>query len=160
MHVDEVLTRIVVAGAPTVANDVRLYLPRMFHLAIKRKRIDSNPPYGFEVADAGGTEQAKSRWQRAQELQTLAERMRTTPNFGRQNELAVRLPSSRCSRSAATACSQRGYSCANGSVGGTPTAPPSFEPGHPERRAQAGAAEGLRALRRAPRPSSFLGALD
>lgn len=31
VHIDEVLTRIVAAGAPTVANDVRRYLLRMFH---------------------------------------------------------------------------------------------------------------------------------
>lgn len=98
VHIDEVLTRIVAAGAPTVANDVRRYLLRMFHFAVKRKWIDSNPAYGFEVADAGGTEQAKSRWLTTHELQTLAERMRSTPNFGRQNELAVWLLLALCVR--------------------------------------------------------------
>ena len=98
VHIDEVLTRIVAAGAPTVANDVRRYLLRMFHFAVKRKWIDSNPAYGFEVADAGGTEQAKRRWLSTHELQTLAERMRSTPNFGRQNELAVWLLLALCVR--------------------------------------------------------------
>jgi integrase len=98
VHIDEVLTRIVAAGAPTVANDVRRYLLRMFHFAVKRKWIDSNPAYGFEVTDAGGTEQAKSRWLCTQDLQTLADRMRSTPNFGRPNELAVWLLLALCVR--------------------------------------------------------------
>jgi hypothetical protein len=62
IHIDDVLTRIVSAGAPTVANDVRRYLLRMFHFAVKRKWFASNPAYRFEVSDACGTEPAKSRW--------------------------------------------------------------------------------------------------
>lgn len=98
VHIDQVLTRIVAAGAPTIANDVRRHLLRMFHFAVKRKWIDANPAYGFEAADAGGTELARSRWLSTPELQTLAERMRTTPNFGRQNELAVWLLLALCVR--------------------------------------------------------------
>lgn len=55
-HIDKVLTRIVDAGAPTVANDALRYLSRMFHFAVKRRWIDANPASGFEISDAGGTE--------------------------------------------------------------------------------------------------------
>ena len=67
------------AGAPTVANDARRYLHRMFHFAVKRKWIELNPVHGFSTFDAGGTEKAKSRWLTGKELTTLAEAMRTTP---------------------------------------------------------------------------------
>lgn len=62
IHIDNVLARIVAAGAPTVANDARRHLHRMFHFAVKRKWIGLNPVDGFSTFDAGGTEKAKSRW--------------------------------------------------------------------------------------------------
>lgn len=98
IHIDDVLTRIVFAGAPTVANDARRYLHRMFHFAVKRKWIELNPVHGFSTFDAGGTEKAKSRWLTGKELTTLAEAMRTTPSFGRPNELAVWLLLALCVR--------------------------------------------------------------
>ncbi|WP_428422648.1 tyrosine-type recombinase/integrase [Methylibium sp.] len=98
IHIDDVLMRIVSAGAPTVANDARRYLHRMFHFAVRRKWIELNPVYGFSTFDAGGTEKAKSRWLTTKELNTLAEAMRTTPNFGRPNELAVWLLLALCVR--------------------------------------------------------------
>ena len=89
VHIDDVLTRIVMAGAPTVANDALRYLFRMFHFAVKRKWIEANPAYGFEISDAGGTETPRERWLNRQELAALAEAMQTTENFGRINELAT-----------------------------------------------------------------------
>ena len=89
VHIDGVLTKIVAAGAPTVANDAMRYLFRMFHFAVKRKWIDSNPVYGFEIADAGGTETSRDRWLSREELSVLAQPMRETATFGRLNELAV-----------------------------------------------------------------------
>jgi hypothetical protein len=77
VHIDDVLTRIVKAGAPTVANDALRYLFRMFHFAVKRKWIETNPAYGFEISDAGGTETPRERWLNRQELTALAEAMRT-----------------------------------------------------------------------------------
>ena len=77
------------AGAPTAANDAMRYLFRMFHFAVKRKWIDSNPVYGFEIADAGGTETSRDRWLSREELSVLAQPMRETATFGRINELAV-----------------------------------------------------------------------
>jgi len=71
VHVDQVLTRIVDAGAPTVANDALRYLFRMFHFAVKRRWTDFNPVAGFELSDAGGTEMARQRWLKRDELASL-----------------------------------------------------------------------------------------
>lgn len=98
VHIDGVLTRIVAAGAPTVANDALRYLFRMFHFAVKRKWIDSNPVYGFEISDAGGTEKSRVRWLSREELAALSKAMHKTPNFGRLNELAVWLLLALCVR--------------------------------------------------------------
>jgi len=98
VHIDGVLTKIVAGGAPTVANDAMRYMFRMFHFAVKRKWIDSNPVYGFEISDAGGTEQSRVRWLNREELAALAKAMRETPNFGRLNELAVWLLLALCVR--------------------------------------------------------------
>jgi integrase len=89
IHVDDVLNRIVTAGAPTVANDALRYMFRMFHYAVKRKWIESNPAYGFEISDAGGTEVPRERWLSRDEIAALAKAMTDTANFGRINELAV-----------------------------------------------------------------------
>ena len=98
VHIDGVLTKIVAGGAPTVANDAMRYLFRMFHFAVKRKWIESNPVYGFEISDAGGTERSRDRWLNREELAALAQAMRETPNFGRLNELAVWLLLAICVR--------------------------------------------------------------
>jgi len=98
VHIDRVLTKIVAGGAPTVANDALRYLFRMFHFAVKRKWIESNPAYGFEISDAGGTEKSRSRWLNREELAALAKAMRETPNFGRLNELATWLLLALCVR--------------------------------------------------------------
>lgn len=98
VHIDGVLTKIVAAGAPTVADDAMRYLFRMFHFAVKRKWIESNPVYGFEIADAGGTETSRDRWLNREELSVLAQSMRETATFGRLNELAVWLLLALCVR--------------------------------------------------------------
>jgi integrase len=97
-NIDSVLTKIVAGGAPTVANDALRYLFRMFHFAVKRRWIEMNPAYGFDITDAGGTETPRERWLNRDELATLATSMRETPNFGRINELAVWLLLALCVR--------------------------------------------------------------
>ncbi|MCB1980921.1 MAG: tyrosine-type recombinase/integrase [Rhodoferax sp.] len=97
-HVDDVLTRTVGAGAPTVANDVLRYLHRIFHFAIKRRWIETNPASGFEQADAGGIEKPRGRWLDRDELVALASMMRQTASFGRINELSVWLLLALCVR--------------------------------------------------------------
>lgn len=97
-HIDMVLTKIVDAGAPTVANDALRYLVRMFHFAVKRRLIEANPAYGFDISDAGGAEASGTRWLKKEELCVLARDMKATPNFGRENELAVWLLLALCVR--------------------------------------------------------------
>ena len=97
-HVDHVLTRIVAGGAPTVANDALRYMSRMFKMAVRNHWIDRNPAADFELQDAGGTESSRARWLNLEELRQLAHAMRTTPNFGRENELAIWLLLALCVR--------------------------------------------------------------
>jgi integrase len=98
LHIDRVLMRIVDAGAPTVADDALRHLVHIFHFAVKRRWIDTNPAYGFDMSDAGGTESSRVRWLRKEELVTLARDMKATPSFGRPNELAVWLLLTLCVR--------------------------------------------------------------
>jgi integrase len=98
MHVDQVLRRIVSAGAPTVANDALRYMVRMFKFAMRNHWIDRNPAADFEQTDAGGTEAPRERFLTLAEIEQLARSMHTTPNFGRENELAVWLLLGLCVR--------------------------------------------------------------
>jgi integrase len=89
VHIDRVLTRIVQSGAPTVANDALRYMSRMFRMAVRNQWIERNPAADFDRLDAGGDETPRARWLTLDELQQLARAMRTTPNFGRENELII-----------------------------------------------------------------------
>jgi integrase len=97
-HIDRVLTRIVASGAPTVANDALRYMSRMFRMAVRNHWIERNPAADFDLLDAGGDEVPRDRWLTMEELQQLAQAMRATPNFGRENELAVWLLLALCVR--------------------------------------------------------------
>ena len=97
-HIDRVLTRIVASGAPTVANDALRYMSRMFRMAVRNDWIERNPAADFDLLDAGGEEVSRDRWLTMDELQQLARAMQTTPNFGRENELAVWLLLALCVR--------------------------------------------------------------
>lgn len=107
-HIDRVLTRIVEAGAPTVANDALRYMTRMFRMAVRDQWVDRNPAADFEPIDASGDECARNRWPTLDELRRLARAMRETPNFGRENELAVWLLLSLCVRKMEFAAAGRG----------------------------------------------------
>lgn len=98
LHVDQVLTRTVHAGAPTVANDALRYMTRMFDYAVKRQWIEHNPASSFDLSDAGGTERPRSRWLNLDELTALGAAMHNTPNFGRINELSTWLLLALCVR--------------------------------------------------------------
>jgi hypothetical protein len=98
MHVDRVLRRIVTGGAPTVANDALRYMVRMFKFAMRNHWIERNPAEDFEQADAGGTETPRDRFLTLAEIEQLARSMHSTPNFGRENELAVWLLLALCVR--------------------------------------------------------------
>lgn len=98
MHVDQVLRKTVASGAPMVANDLLRYTVRMFKMAVRNHWIDRKPAADFEQADAGGTETPRDRFLTLAEIEKLASSMKDTPNFGRENELAVWLLLALCVR--------------------------------------------------------------
>jgi integrase len=89
--IDRMLKAVVKRGAPTIANDVLRWIRRMFDYAIKREMMKSNPAAAFDVADAGGKEQARDRALSRAEIATLFEAMRKAKGFSRENELTVKL---------------------------------------------------------------------
>lgn len=73
-------------------------MSRMFRMASRNHWIERNPAADFDLVDAGGDEVSRDRWLTVEELQELARAMRTTPNFGRENELSVWLLLALCVR--------------------------------------------------------------
>jgi integrase len=73
-------------------------MTRMFRMAVRNQWVERNPAADFELIDAGGDERARDRWLTLDELRQLARAMRETPNFGRENELAVWLLLALCVR--------------------------------------------------------------
>lgn len=67
-HIDAMLKGIVARGAPTMANDVLRWVKRMFDYAIKREVVLNNPAAAFDPSDAGGKEEARTRWLTRAEL--------------------------------------------------------------------------------------------
>jgi integrase len=89
--IDTMLQKVVKRGAPTVANDVLRWVRRMFDYAIKRHLCEHNPAGAFDLADAGGKEDARDRALSRSELVAFFEAMRTAKGFSAENELAVKL---------------------------------------------------------------------
>lgn len=90
-HVDAMLQTIVKRGAPTIANDVLRWTRRIFGYAVKRHMVTYNPASAFNVADAGGKEDARDRTLSRDELAKLFEAMRVAKGFTVENHLTVRL---------------------------------------------------------------------
>jgi len=90
-QIDNLLASIVAKGAPTVANDVLNYLKRVFKYAVRKGLLEANIIADYTARDAGGTERKRSRYLSQNELAALFVAMRNTPNFGRQNTIAVNL---------------------------------------------------------------------
>ncbi len=91
MDISNMLETIVERGAPTIANDVLRWTKRMFDYAIKRHIIQFNPASAFDLSDAGGKEDARTRALSREELVTLFDAMRNTKGFSTMNEYAVKL---------------------------------------------------------------------
>lgn len=89
--IDSLLQAILKRGAPSVANDVLRWVRRIFDHAIKLGIIDVNPAAAFDMSDAGGKEQSRSRWLTRAELVQFFEAMRMAKGFSRQNELTMKL---------------------------------------------------------------------
>lgn len=97
-HIDDMLQKIVVRGAPTIANDVLRWTRRIFNYGIKRHMLEVNPTAAFEVADAGGAEKSRERWLTREELIRFFQAMRTAKGFSRENELTMKLILCLCCR--------------------------------------------------------------
>lgn len=90
--VDAMLQQIIKRGAPTVANDVLRWTKRIFDFAIKRQVVLYNPASAFDIADAGGKEEARDRWLTRDEITQLFQAMREMlGSFSIENMHAVRL---------------------------------------------------------------------
>jgi len=90
--VDAMLQQIIKRGAPTVANDVLRWTKRIFDFAIKRQIVLYNPASAFDIADAGGKEEARERWLTREEITQLFQAMREMlGRFSIENMHAVRL---------------------------------------------------------------------
>lgn len=90
-HIDAMLQTIVKRGAPTIANDVLRWTRRIFDFAVKRHMTQHNPASVFDLSDAGGKEEARTRALSRKELVLLFDAMRTAPGFSHENLLAVKL---------------------------------------------------------------------
>lgn len=90
-HIDDLLQAVVKRGAPTMANDVLRWLKRMFNFAIKRHVIETNPALVFDLTDAGGKEESRSRNLSRTEIVKLFEAMKNAKGFSVENELSIKL---------------------------------------------------------------------
>ncbi|HHH0823628.1 TPA: tyrosine-type recombinase/integrase [Yersinia enterocolitica] len=90
-HIDDMLQKIVLRGAPTVANDVLRWTRRIFDYGIRRHMLETNPTGAFEIDDAGGQEKSRERWLSREELVRFLQAMPMTKGFSRQNELTMKL---------------------------------------------------------------------
>lgn len=90
-HIEALLQSVVKRGAPTMANDVLRWLKRMFNHAIKMHMITHNPALAFDIADAGGQEQARKRNLSRDEIAKLLSAMKTAKGFSVENELCIKL---------------------------------------------------------------------
>lgn len=90
-HIDAMLKGIVARGAPTIANDVLRWTRRMFDYAVKRELCRSNPAAVFDLTDAGGQEEARTRWLTREELTQLFAAMRKAKGWAHENTLTVKL---------------------------------------------------------------------
>jgi len=90
-HIEALLQSVVKRGAPTMANDVLRWLKRMFNHAIKMHMITHNPALAFDIADAGGQEQARKRNLSRDEIAKLFSAMKTAKGFSVENELCIKL---------------------------------------------------------------------
>lgn len=90
-HIEALLQSVVKRGAPTMANDVLRWLKRIFNHAIKMYIITHNPALAFDVADAGGQEQARKRNLSRDEIAKLFAAMKTAKGFSVENDLCIKL---------------------------------------------------------------------
>lgn len=90
--VDAMLQAVIKRGARTVANDVLRWVKRIFDYGIKRHVLETNPAAAFDLADAGGKEEARERWLTREEIIKLFRAIQSKAGtFTVENHYAVRL---------------------------------------------------------------------
>jgi integrase len=91
MHIAKMLDSINERGAPTVSNNVLRWTKKIFDYAIKRHLIEFNPASAFDLSDAGGKQEARTRALSRDELVILFEAMRKTKGFSTINTMTISL---------------------------------------------------------------------
>ncbi|MEI6267963.1 MAG: tyrosine-type recombinase/integrase [Methylococcaceae bacterium] len=91
MHIAALLDRINERGAPTVSTNVLRWTKKIFDYAIKRHLIEFNPASAFDLTDAGGKQEARTRALSHDELVILFEAMRKTKGFSTINTMTISL---------------------------------------------------------------------
>ena len=90
-NVSALLAGIVDRGAPTIANDCLRWVRRIFNFAVKREYCLHNPAAAFDLADAGGKEESRTRWLSEAELIKLFAAMKKAKGWAHENTLTVKL---------------------------------------------------------------------
>lgn len=86
------IQRITQSDRPTIANDALMYCKQLFRHAIKLDLRTTNPAEAFNVSDAGGVEQSRSRALSLEEVEKVFLCFRKNHNqFTRDNYLAMAL---------------------------------------------------------------------
>jgi len=86
------IQRIAESDRPTIANDALMYCKQLFRHAIKLDLRTSNPAEAFNVSDAGGVEQSRSRALTLEEIEQVFQCFRDNADqFTRDNYLATAL---------------------------------------------------------------------
>lgn len=87
-----IITKITNSGRPCVSNDALMYCKQLFRHAIKLDLLRNNPADAFNVNDAGGLEESRSRCLSIDEVAQVFECFRIHNNqFVRENYLAAAL---------------------------------------------------------------------
>lgn len=87
-----IISKITDSGRPTTANDALLYCKQLFRHGIKLDLLSKNPAEAFNVNDAGGVEQSRSRALSIEELQDVFSCFhKYSDQFTRENTLAAAL---------------------------------------------------------------------
>ncbi|MGV6851613.1 MAG: tyrosine-type recombinase/integrase [bacterium] len=87
-----IINKVAESGRPTVANDVLMYCKQLFRHGIKLDLLRHNPAEPFNVGDAGGVEQSRSRALSFDEVKTLFAALHEySDQFTRENYLATAL---------------------------------------------------------------------
>lgn len=91
-EITRLLAKINASGRPSIANDALRHMKAMFSYGEALGMVDRNPAERIKLEHAGGQEKSRTRALSTSEITKLLKAIRTAgTNFGRDNELAVKL---------------------------------------------------------------------